>query len=76
MNMKSYRKPCRKMWIVQGKSESGDSYGPKSYDHYPDEFELRDFIKTKTPEELDCGGPGDFGSYVYIKVDMSMIDVK
>jgi hypothetical protein len=56
------------IYIVTGKSESGDDYGPKKYDHKPTKKELRSFISEETPEELDCDGPGDFGSYVYLEV--------
>ena len=57
------------IWIVRGQSESGDYYGPKRYDHEPSVSDLRNFIKHETPEELDCDGPGDFGSYVYLEVE-------
>ena len=57
------------VWIVRGKSESGDKYGPKRYDHAPSKTELREFIQQETPEELDCDGPGDFDSYVYLDVE-------
>lgn len=57
------------IWIVTGHSESGDDYGPKRYDHEPTQEDLRNFIKNETGEELDCDGPGDFDSYVHLKVD-------
>lgn len=57
------------MWVVTGHSESGDDYGPKRYNHNPTQSDLRDFIKNETPEELDCGGPGNFNSYVHLKID-------
>jgi hypothetical protein len=56
------------VWIVRGHSESGDNYGPKRYDHEPTPDDLRNFIKNETPEELDCGGEGDFNSYVDLEV--------
>ena len=56
------------IWIVTATSESGDDYGPTRYDHKPTKKDLREFIE-KTGEELDCGGPGDYGSYVHLKVD-------
>lgn len=59
-----------KIWIVRGKSESGDSYGPKRYNYEPTEEDLRNFIKNETDEELDCDGPGDFDSYVYLEVEL------
>ena len=57
------------IWIVSGHSESGDDYGPKRYDHEPTKKDLEDFIKNETPEELNCDGPGDFGSCVYLEVN-------
>ena len=56
-------------YIVTGKSESGDNYGPKSYNYKPKELDLKQFILDETPEEINCGGPGDFGSYVHLKVN-------
>lgn len=56
-----------KFWIITGNSESGDEYGPELYDHEPTRKEKRDFIES-TGEELDCDGPGAFGSYVHLKV--------
>jgi hypothetical protein len=56
------------VWVVSGHSESGDDYGPKRYDHKPAKKDLKDFIKKETPEEVDCDGPGDFGSYVYLTI--------
>ena len=57
------------IWIITAHSESGDDYGPKRYDREPTKEDLRNFILKETPEEIDCDGPGDFGSYVYLKVN-------
>ena len=59
----------RELWVITAVSESGDNYGPKKYDHEPTTAEMRDFIIEETPEEVDCGGPGDFDSYVYLEVN-------
>jgi hypothetical protein len=56
------------VWIIQATSESGDDYGPKKYDHNPTEEDKRNFILNETPEEIDCDGPGNFNSYVYLTV--------
>ena len=56
------------VWIVTASSESGDDYGPVRFDHQPTTTDLRNFI-SDTGEELDVDGPGDFGSYVRVKVD-------
>lgn len=56
------------VWIVTANSESGDHYGPFKFDHKPTSNELKKLI-TDTGEELNCGGPGDFGSYVYLETN-------
>ena len=58
----------QKLWFITGSSESGDYYGPKAYNEKPTEKQMRDFIKNETYEDLEIGGPGNFGSYVYLKV--------
>lgn len=57
------------IWIISAHSESGDTYGAKRYDHEPTEEDKRNYILKETPEEIDCDGPGDFNSYVYLKVE-------
>jgi hypothetical protein len=57
------------IWIITAKSESGDHYGPKKYDHEPTENDMRNFILEETPEEIECDGPGDFDSYVHLEVN-------
>lgn len=57
------------IWIISAHSESGDHYGPKRYDHKPTNDAKRNYILNETPEEIDCDGPGDFGSYVYLEVE-------
>lgn len=56
------------IWIITAHSESGDDYGPKRYDHKPTEEDKRDFILKETPEEIGIDGPGDFDSYVHLKI--------
>ena len=63
------QKKQKPIWIITATSESGDDYGPKRYDHNPTEEDKRNFILKETPEEIDCDGPGDFNSYVYLKID-------
>ena len=62
-------KSMKKLWIITAHSESGDNYGPKQYGHEPTEDDRRDFILTETPEEIDCGGSGDFDSYVHLEIN-------
>lgn len=57
------------IWIITGKSESGDDYGPKRYDHNPTKEDKKNFILKETPEEINAGGEGDFGSYVSLEVN-------
>ena len=58
-----------RLWIITAHSESGDDYGPKRYNHEPTEDDKRNFILEDTPEEINCGGPGDFDSYVHLKIN-------
>lgn len=58
----------KSIWIVEGHSESGDDYGPERYNKQPTMKQLREFVES-TGEELDIGGSGDFGSYVYLKIN-------
>ena len=62
-------KKQKPIWIITANSESGDDYGPKRYDHEPTEDDKRNFILKETPEEIECDGPGDFNSYVYLTVN-------
>lgn len=56
------------IWIIQANSESGDEYPPKRYDHEPTDDDKKNYILNETPEEIECDGPGDFNSYVHLKV--------
>ncbi len=67
--METSRMKKKSIWIMRGDSESGDHYDSKRYDHEPTEQDKRDYIKNETPEELDCDGDGDCGSYVYLTIE-------
>jgi hypothetical protein len=59
------------VWVVTGSSESGDNYGPIIYSNKPSNKELRELCG-----EWDAGdweGPGDYGSYVRLKVKQTEI---
>lgn len=56
------------IWVVTGESESSDRSGPTAYREKPTDEQLRAFI-AETGEELDCDGPGEFGSYVYLEIN-------
>ena len=62
-------KKHKPIWIITAHSESGDDYGPKRYNHEPTEDDKRNFILKETPEEINCDGPGDFDSYVYLEIN-------
>lgn len=59
----------KEVWVVTGESESGDDYGPKRYNKKPDKEDLKNFITDYTQEDIEIDGPGDFGSYVHLKVE-------
>ncbi len=67
--MKTVKVKDKPIWIITAHSESGDHYGPKRYDHKPTKEDKRNFILKETPEEIECDGPGDFDSYVYLEVN-------
>lgn len=55
------------VWVVIGHSESGDDSGPEVFGHKPTAEELKKFI-TDTGECLNEDGPGDYGSYVSLRI--------
>ncbi len=55
-----------KIFIVTGKSESGDSYGPELFKKEPTQEQLKELAHKW--DFFDGEGPGDFGSYVHLKV--------
>jgi len=63
----------QKVWIVTGKSESGDSYGPLAYDKKPSKAVLKRLAFSWDAGE-GSDGPGDFGSYVYL--DVTQVEVQ
>ena len=61
------------IWIVTGTSESGDTVTPVPFKHDPTEDELKDII-ADMGEDLDAGGPGDFGSYVKLETFETLLN--
>lgn len=60
-------KPTKTVFVVTGKSESGDSYGPVVFNGKP-----TDKILQQLCEAWDFGdgdGPGAYGSFVHLSVD-------
>jgi len=65
------------VWVVTGKSESGDDYGPTVYETKPTEETLRllahgwdgNFDNDDNYEE----GPGDYDSWVFLTVSKRKI---
>ena len=64
-------KAAATVFVVTGKSESGDSYGPYVYKTKPSDKVLKELVKGLDYGEGD--GPGDYGSYVYLSVDERVI---
>jgi hypothetical protein len=56
-----------KVWVVTGKSESGDEYGPIVYLREPTSKELDDWALLC--DSGDTLGMGRAGSYVYVQVN-------
>jgi len=63
------------IWIVTGKSESGDDYGPFSYKHKPTDDQLRELCHMVDGDENE-DGPGDYGSYVHLNVKETTVDLR
>lgn len=55
------------VWVVLGRSERGDNFGPIVFAHDPTQLELRNFVRS-TGEELDVDGEGRFGSNVFLDI--------
>lgn len=67
-------KESKKIWVVSGKSESGDDYGPIAYSSKPSSKTLKKLVEEWDAEDWD--GPGDFGSYVHLTIDeVEIIDL-
>lgn len=45
-----------KVWVVTGRSESGDDYGPWVYSSKPSEKFLKQMLKENFPDEFDDDG--------------------
>ena len=59
-----------KIWIITGDSESGDHYGPDTFDHKPTDAEISEWCHNcdghfGEPDEYWEPGPGFDGSFVY-----------
>lgn len=56
-----------KVWVVTGKSESGDDCGPVVYANKPSHKILKALCESWDAD--DWQGPGHYGSYVHLSVD-------
>ena len=77
----------KNIWIVTGRSESGDDYGPEVFDHEPTDEELFEWCHGKDGyfaasfdsinDMLEAAdeAAGDYGSYVYVAVTPSTVTV-
>lgn len=67
------------VWLITGKSESGDKMFPRVYKHKPTEEEIKTIVADlNETEDLDDtvdhrDGPGDYGSYWFL--DVKQIEV-
>jgi len=52
------------VWVVTGKSESGDEYGPVVFERKPTDKTLKQLVFDW--DGNDGSGPGDYGSYVHL----------
>lgn len=63
----------RKVWMLTGHSESGDNFGPVTFQNKPTQKLLRQMAYDwdGTPEG---NGPGDYGSYVFLNLNEVTIE--
>lgn len=66
------KKLHQKVWVITADSESGDDYGPYLFSKKPSKKDEEEIVKLLDYE--DGNGPGDYGSFVYLKVDECLID--
>lgn len=64
----------KQVWIVTAKNESGDEFGPWAFKNKPTKKQLKELV-ADVGEEMDIGGPGDFGSYLFLK-DAGPIEIR
>lgn len=58
------------IYIVTGRTESGDTISPRAFRERPTNGQLRDLCEF-VPE--DGPGPGNFGSYTYLTVTTAVL---
>ena len=63
----------RSVWVVTGKSESGDDYGPWVFKTKPSQKRLKKLLREEAPGEWEEDGPGDFGSYVHLSTPAKVL---
>lgn len=62
------------IWVVVGRSESGDDYGPKVFQEEPTDEELK-ALALSWDVDGDGKGPGDYGTYIHIKIKETEVDL-
>ena len=62
-----------KIWVITGVSESADHYGPFLFSKKPTKELLKKMAYMCDGYEEE-EGPGDFGSYVYLKTNEVEVD--
>lgn len=63
--MKAEKRVKKTVWIVTGKSESGDDYGVYVFGKKPTERQLKDICENDAGE---WDGPGYLGSYIHLTI--------
>lgn len=62
------------VWVVTGKSESGDHYGPWVLSVEPNKNKLKEICELCDWPDDEEDGPGVFGSYTYLTVTAKVVD--
>jgi hypothetical protein len=57
----------RKIWVLTGQSESGDSFGPITFQNKPTQKTLRQ-MAYDWDGTSEGDGLGDYGSYVFLSL--------
>jgi hypothetical protein len=61
------------VYVVSGRSESGDDFGPFVFRKRPTDAEKKKLIHERMDWSED-DGPGDYGSYTYLSVTKTLVE--
>jgi hypothetical protein len=65
----------QQVWVMVGDSESGDHYDPKVFNYRPRDADKKKYI-LDNDGEINIGGPGEFGSYVFLEITKTDLETK